>query len=169
MTVNVLSLLEAEGAEDILIQVVKLSEDSLKLPEQVVLSVLVVIVLVDIDSLNVTATVVETATLVELSSGLTESTVGAVVSEELEEELSVEVDVLSVSELPLMLSSVLAQLLRVNTRSKIIGKRNCNNFYCIYIYGYPSLDKFTRQLVCESFVNCISFFLYRCYIYCLPD
>ena len=128
MTVNVLSLLEAEGAEDILIQVVKLSEDSLKLPEQVVLSVLVVIVLVDIDSLNVTATVVETATLVELSSGLTESTVGAVVSEELEEELSVEVDVLSVSELPLMLSSVLAQLLRVNIRSKIIGKINCNNF-----------------------------------------
>ena len=128
MTVNVLSLLEAEGAEDILIQVVKLSEDSLKLPEQVVLSVLVVIVLVDIDSLNVTATVVETATLVELSSGLTESTVGAVVSEELEEELSVEVDVFSVSELPLMLSSVFAQLLRVNTRSKIIGKRNCNNF-----------------------------------------
>ena len=123
-----MSLLEAEGAEDILIQVVKLSEDSLKLPEQVVLSVLVVIVLVDIDSLNVTATVVETATLVELSSGLTESTVGAVVSEEVEEELSVEVDVLSVSELPLMPSSVLAQLLRVNTRSKIIGKRNCNNF-----------------------------------------
>ena len=123
-----MSLLEAEGAEDILIQVVKLSEDSLKLPEQVVLSVLVVIVLVDIDSLNVTATVVETATLVELSSGLTESTVGAVVSEEFEEELSVEVDVLSVSELPLMLSSVLAQLLRVNIRSKIIGKINCNNF-----------------------------------------
>ena len=128
VTVNVLSLLEAEGAEDILIQVVKLSEDSLKLPEQVVLSVLVVIVLVDIDSLNVTATVVETTTLVVLSSGLTESTVGAVVSKEFEEELSVEVDVLSVSELPLMLSSVLAQLLRVNIRSKIIGKRNCNNF-----------------------------------------
>ena len=127
MTVNVLSLLEAEGAEDILIQVVKLSEDSLKLPEQVVLSVLVVIVLVDIDSLNVTATVVETATLVELSSGLTESTVGAVVSEELEEELSVEVDVLSVSVIPLMLSSVFAQLLRVNTRSKIISKRKCND------------------------------------------
>ena len=128
MTVNVLSLLEAEGAEDILIQVVKLSEESRKLPEQVVLSVLVVIVLVDIDSLNVTATVVETATLVELSSGLTESTVGAVVSEELEEELSVEVDVLSVSELLLMLSSVLAQLLRLNTRIKIIGTRNCKNF-----------------------------------------
>ena len=125
MTVNVLSLLEAEGAADIFMQVVKLSEERRKLPEQVVLSVLVVIVLVDIDSLNVTATVVETATLVELSSGLTESTVGAVVSEELEEELSVEVDVLSVSELPLMLSSVLAQLLRMNT--KINGTRKCND------------------------------------------
>jgi hypothetical protein len=88
--------LEAEGAADIFIQVVKLSEESRKLPEQVVLSVLVVIVLVDIVSLNVTATVVETATLVELSVGLTEATVGAVVSEEVVEELSVEVDVLSV-------------------------------------------------------------------------
>ena len=91
-----MSLLEAEGAADIFIQVVKLSEESRKLPEQVVLSVLVVIVLVDIVSLNVTATVVETATLVELSVGLTEATVGAVVSEEVVEELSVEVDVLSV-------------------------------------------------------------------------
>ena len=110
MTVNVLSLLEAEGAADIFMQVVKLSEENRKLPEQVVLSVLVVIVLVDIVSLNVTATVVETATLVELSSGLTEVTVGVVVSEEVVEELSVEVDVLSESEsfLP-TLSSVLAQ------------------------------------------------------------
>ena len=128
VTVNVLSLLETEGAEDILIQVVKLSEDSLKLPEQVVLSVFVVIVLVSIDSLNVTATAVESVTLVELSSGLTEATVGAVVSVDIEEELSVEVDVLSVSELSLLTSSVLAQLLRVNTRSIIIGKRNCNTF-----------------------------------------
>ena len=123
VTVNVLSLLETEGAEDILIQVVKLSEDSLKLPEQVVLSVLVVIVLVDIDSLNVTATVVETATLVELSSGLTESTVGVVVSEEVEEELSVEVDVLSTSEPLSPLLSSLAQLLRLNARMKINGAR----------------------------------------------
>ena len=61
-----------------------------------VLSVFVVIVLVDIVSLNVTTTVVETATLVELSVGLTEATVGAFVSEEVVEELSVEVDVLSV-------------------------------------------------------------------------
>ena len=124
MTVNVLSLLEAEGAADIFMQVVKLSEDSVKLPEQVVLSVLVVIVLVDIDSLNVTATVVETATLVALSSGLTEETVGAVVSEEVVEELSV----LSASEpLPLLLSS-LAQLLRLNTRMIIIVTRKCNDF-----------------------------------------
>jgi hypothetical protein len=54
-----------------------------------VLSVFVVIVLVDIDSLKVTATVVETATLVELSSGLTESTVGAVVSEKVVKPLDV--------------------------------------------------------------------------------
>ena len=134
MTVNVLSLFEAEGAADIFMQVVKLSEESRKLPEQVVLSVLVVIVLVDIVSLNVTATVVETATLVELSSGLTESTVGAVVSEEVVEELSVEVDVLSASEpLPLMLSSLLAQLLRLNARKTIIGTRKYNNIPLEYI------------------------------------
>ena len=75
---NVLSLLEAEGAADILMQVVKLSEDSRKLPEQLVLSVFVVIVLVNIVSLNVTATVVDTETSLELSVGLTEETVGAV-------------------------------------------------------------------------------------------
>jgi hypothetical protein len=80
VTLNVLSLLEAEGAADILMQVVKLSEDSRKLPEQVVLSVFVVIVLVDIVSLNVTATVVDTETSLELSVGFTEETVGAVVS-----------------------------------------------------------------------------------------
>ena len=124
-----MSLLEAEGAEDILIQVVKLSEDSLKLPEQVVLSVLVVIVLVDIDSLNVTATLVETAIFVELSSGLTDATVGAVVSEVVEEELSVELDVLSVSETLSLVLSSLAQLLRLNTRIKIIGARKCNDFF----------------------------------------
>ena len=78
VTLNVLSLLEAEGTADIFMQVVKLSEDSRKLPEQVVLSVFVVIVLVDIVSLNVTATVVETETSVELSVGLTEETVGLV-------------------------------------------------------------------------------------------
>jgi len=81
--VKVLSELEADGAADIWIQVVKLSEESRKLPEQVVLSVFVVIVLVDITSLNVTATAVETETSVELSVGETEVTVGAVVSVEL--------------------------------------------------------------------------------------
>ena len=40
-------------------------------------------VLVDIASLNVTATVVETEMSVELSAGLTEESVGAVVSVEL--------------------------------------------------------------------------------------
>ncbi len=93
-----------------------------------VLSVLVVIVLVAIDSRNVTATVVETVTLVALSSGLTEATVGEVVSEEVEEELSVEVVVLSEPEpLPLLLSS-LAQLLRLNARMNIKGTRKCNDF-----------------------------------------
>ena len=84
---KVLSELEAVGAADILMHVVKLSEDSRKLPEQVVLSVFVVIVFVDIVSLNVTATVVETETSVELSVGLTEETVGAVVSVVVPEEL----------------------------------------------------------------------------------
>ena len=50
------------------------------LPEQVVLSVFVVIVLVDIASLNVTAIVVETETSVELSVGEIKDTVGAVKS-----------------------------------------------------------------------------------------
>ena len=84
---------------------------------------LVVIVLVNMDSLNVTSTLVETAIFVELSSGLTEATMGAVVPEVVVEELSVEVDVISTSEpLPLVLSS-LAQLLRLNTRAKIIVER----------------------------------------------
>ena len=118
-TVNVLSLLEAEGSADIFMQVVKLSEERRKLPEQVVLSVLVVIVLVDIDLLNVTATLVETAIFVELSSGLTDATVGAVVSEVVVEELSVEADVLSVSETLSLVLSSLAQLLRLTARMKI--------------------------------------------------
>ena len=133
MTVNVLSLLEAEGAADIFMQVVKLSEERRKLPEQVVLSVLVVIVLVDIDSLNVTATLVETAIFVELSSGLTDSTVGAIVSG---------VDVLSVSETLSLVLSSLAQLLRLNTRIKIIGARKCNDFPRVNIISSKSVEKF---------------------------
>ena len=76
MAVKVVSLSDATGVADILMQVVKLSEDSWKLPEQVVSLVFVVMLLVDIFLLNVTATVVETETSVELSVGLKEETVG---------------------------------------------------------------------------------------------
>ena len=56
--VKVVSLSEATGAADILMQVVKLSDDNWKLPEQVVSLVFVVTLPVAIISLNVTATVV---------------------------------------------------------------------------------------------------------------
>ena len=77
---KVLSLLEADGAADIFIQVEKLSEESWKLPGQLVSLVFEVIVPVDIASLKITATVVAGELKVELSSGLTEETVGLVVS-----------------------------------------------------------------------------------------
>ena len=80
VAVKVLSLLEADGAADIFIQVEKLSEDSWKLPEQLVSLVFEVIVPVEIASLKITATVVDGELKVELSSGLTEETVGLVVS-----------------------------------------------------------------------------------------
>ena len=80
VAVKVLSLLEADGAADIFIQVEKLSEESWKLPEQLVSLVFEVIVPVDIASLKITATVVAGELKVELSSGLTEETVGLVVS-----------------------------------------------------------------------------------------
>ena len=60
VTVKVVSLSDATGAADILTQVEKSSEDSWKLPEQVVSLVFVVTELVDIASLNVTAAVVAT-------------------------------------------------------------------------------------------------------------
>ena len=56
--VKVVSFSEATGAADILMQVVKLSDDNWKLPEQVVSFVFVVTLPVAIVSLNVTATVV---------------------------------------------------------------------------------------------------------------
>ena len=80
VAVNVLSLLEAAGAADILIHVVKLSEDSLKFPEQVVSPVFVVMLPVDIASLKITTTVVAGELKVELSSGIIEETVGLVLS-----------------------------------------------------------------------------------------
>ena len=56
--VRIVSLSEATGAADILIQVEKLSDDNCKLPEQLVSLVLVVTDHVKIFSLNVTATLV---------------------------------------------------------------------------------------------------------------
>ena len=56
--VKIVSLSEATGAADILMQVVKLSDDNWKLPEQVVSLVFVVTLAGSIFSLNVTATVV---------------------------------------------------------------------------------------------------------------
>ena len=56
--VKIVSLSEATGAADILMQVEKLSDDNCKLPEQLVSLVLVVTDQVNIFSLNVTATVV---------------------------------------------------------------------------------------------------------------
>ena len=56
--VKIVSLSEATGVADILMQVVKLSDDNWKLPEQLVSFVFVVTLPVAIVSLNVTATVV---------------------------------------------------------------------------------------------------------------
>ena len=56
--VKIVSLSEATGAADILMQVEKLSDDIWKLPEQLVSFVFVLTLPVAIVSLNVTATVV---------------------------------------------------------------------------------------------------------------
>ena len=77
---KVLLLLEVIRSADILMQVVKLSAESWKLPEHVVLLVFVVRELVVIASLKDNATEVVTAFPVELSVGLIEETVGLVVS-----------------------------------------------------------------------------------------
>jgi|APSaa5957512576_1039674.scaffolds.fasta_scaffold129145_1 hypothetical protein len=91
-------------------QVVKLSDDSCKLPEQAVSLEFDVMVLVEIVSLKVTSTVVETETFVELSAGLTEETVGAVVSV---------VVVVVLSEVELLLLVFLAQLLSINVSNTV--------------------------------------------------
>ena len=69
-----------------------------------------VMVLVEIVSLKVTSTVVETETFVELSAGLTEETVGAVVSV---------VVVVVLSEVELLLLVFLAQLLSINVSNTV--------------------------------------------------
>ena len=79
-TVKVLPELELEGDELIWTQVLKLSEDTLKVPEQVVLSVLVVTEVLFIVSENVTEMLSLTETPLWLSVGYIEETAGAVVS-----------------------------------------------------------------------------------------
>ena len=83
--------LELAGAEDIWTQLLKLSEDTLIVPEHVELEVLVVTVVVSIASENVTVMLSVIDTELWLSAVVdTEITVGAVVSvvDELSEESS---------------------------------------------------------------------------------
>ena len=79
-TVNVLSELDTVGEEDICTQVLKLSEDTWKVPEQEVSEVFVVTEVVSIVSEKVTEIDEETETDVSESEGEVEETVGAVVS-----------------------------------------------------------------------------------------
>ena len=83
-TVNVLFELDIDGDADIFTHVLKLSEETCKDPEHVVLEVLVVTVVVSIASEKVTAIIEVTETEVEESAGEDEETVGAVVSRVLE-------------------------------------------------------------------------------------
>ena len=107
--------LELAGAEDILTQVLKLSEDTLKVPEQYVSDVLVVTKVLSIASENVTVMLSVIETELWLSAVVeTEVTVGAVVSvvedelsKESSEELSDDEEELSV--LAVLLSSLLLQ------------------------------------------------------------
>ena len=84
VTVNVLFELDIDGDADICTHVLKLSEETCKDPEHVVLEVLVVTVVVSIASEKVTAIVELTETEVAESAGEDEETVGAVVSGALE-------------------------------------------------------------------------------------
>ena len=77
-TVNVLSELETDGDEDIFTQVLKLSDDNSSDPEQVVFEVLVVTEVVSIASEKVTEMLSLIETLLWLSVGEVEETVGAV-------------------------------------------------------------------------------------------
>ena len=114
-SVKVLFELELAGEEDILTQVLKLSEDTLKVPEQYVSDVLVVTKVLSIASENVTVMLSVIDTELWLSAVVeTEVTVGAVVSvvedelsKESSEELSDDEEELSV--LAVLLSSLLLQ------------------------------------------------------------
>jgi len=78
--VKVLLELEADGDEDIWTQELKLSEDTRRVPEQEVLSVLVVTEVLSIVSEKVTEMLSLTDTELWLSVGEIEEIVGAVVS-----------------------------------------------------------------------------------------
>ena len=80
VTVKVLLELEIDGVDDICTHELKLSEETCRVPEHVVLEVLFVTVDVSIASLKVTAIVELTETEVAESAGEDEETVGAVVS-----------------------------------------------------------------------------------------
>ena len=82
--VNVLFESEAVGEVDICTHVLKLSEETCREPEHVVLEVLVVTVVVSIASLKVTVREMFGATDEAESAGEDEETVGAVVSGVLE-------------------------------------------------------------------------------------
>ena len=79
-TVKVLPELESEGDELIWTQVLKLSEDTLKVPEQVVFVMLVVTEVLSIASENVTEMLSLTETPLWLSVGEIEETAGAIAS-----------------------------------------------------------------------------------------
>ena len=79
-TVNVLSELDTVGEEDICTQVLKLSEETWTVPEQLVSEVLVVIEVLSIISEKVTEMDESMDTNVSESAGESEETVGAVVS-----------------------------------------------------------------------------------------
>ena len=80
VTVNVLLELDTDGDEFIWIQVLKLSEDTWKVPEQEVSEVFVVTEVVSIVSEKVTEIEEVIKTDVSESAGEDEETVGAVVS-----------------------------------------------------------------------------------------
>ena len=80
VTINVLYELDTVGEADICTQVLKLSEDTCKVPEQLVSEILVVIEVLSIASEKVTEMVESMDTVVSESDGEVEETVGTVLS-----------------------------------------------------------------------------------------
>ena len=80
VTVKVLSELDADGDEDTWTQLLKLSEETWKVPEQSVSELLTVMLLVSITSEKITLIELAGLIMVAPSEGEVEETVGAVVS-----------------------------------------------------------------------------------------